>query len=368
MARSKAPRAFVLRRHLLCAAAAMALLVVWAMWMSKENEEAGSGHTRYLYWGSRIDCPGKMCEACGGLGHQESSLRCALEEAIHLNRTFVLPSTICIVGKHNDRMLPGTSSSWDSRECAVEALYDLDLMSSTGIRVITDSSREWISSLRAARSVEHALVNVHGLTRQEISQSPLHSHALIINRTANSLAWFVECKDRKNRSAVMLPYAYLPTMAAKQLREAAEKIQQRLGDYDAMHVRRGDVLKVRKDGQGEKKTKFPHLDRDTQPEAILRRISAWVPRGRTLYVASNERKPGFFDPLGSRYKIASSSNFSDILGPVIHNNYQLFIVDRLVLSGAKTVIQTFKENPGDLSLTDDEKKVLRWQKPVYTFD
>lgn len=41
---------------------------------------------KYLYWGNRIDCPGKHCDSCAGLGHQESSLRCALEEAMFLNR------------------------------------------------------------------------------------------------------------------------------------------------------------------------------------------------------------------------------------------------------------------------------------------
>uniref|UniRef100_A0A804QIB7 Uncharacterized protein n=1 Tax=Zea mays TaxID=4577 RepID=A0A804QIB7_MAIZE len=36
--------------------------------------------------GSRVDFPGKHCGSCAGLGHQESSLRCALEEAIFLDR------------------------------------------------------------------------------------------------------------------------------------------------------------------------------------------------------------------------------------------------------------------------------------------
>lgn len=43
-------------------------------------------YEKYLYWGNRIDCPGKHCGSCEGLGHQESSLRCALEEALFLNR------------------------------------------------------------------------------------------------------------------------------------------------------------------------------------------------------------------------------------------------------------------------------------------
>lgn len=34
----------------------------------------------------------------------------------------------------------------------------------------------------------------------------------------------MECKDRNNRSAVMLPYKFLPSMAAENLRDAAEKV------------------------------------------------------------------------------------------------------------------------------------------------
>lgn len=48
-----------------------------------------NGHEKFLYWGNRIDCPGKHCESCEGLGHQESSLRCALEEAMFLRRYFM---------------------------------------------------------------------------------------------------------------------------------------------------------------------------------------------------------------------------------------------------------------------------------------
>ena len=34
----------------------------------------------------------------------------------------------------------------------------------------------------------------------------------------------MECKDRNNRSAIMLPYSFLPSGAAKKLRYAAEKV------------------------------------------------------------------------------------------------------------------------------------------------
>ncbi|KAG7033579.1 hypothetical protein SDJN02_03303 [Cucurbita argyrosperma subsp. argyrosperma] len=54
----------------------------------RRNRHVFSTNDKFLYWGNRIDCPGKHCESCEGLGHQESSLRCALEEAMFLQRVF----------------------------------------------------------------------------------------------------------------------------------------------------------------------------------------------------------------------------------------------------------------------------------------
>lgn len=61
-----------------------------------EGQGGGDGLRRYLYWGLRVDCPGKRCVRCGGLGHQESSLRCALEEAMFLNRWWCSPHGVCM--------------------------------------------------------------------------------------------------------------------------------------------------------------------------------------------------------------------------------------------------------------------------------
>uniref|UniRef100_A0A453AY97 O-fucosyltransferase family protein n=1 Tax=Aegilops tauschii subsp. strangulata TaxID=200361 RepID=A0A453AY97_AEGTS len=145
------------------------------------------------------------------------------------------------------------------------------------------------------------------------------------------------------------------------------QIKEILGEYDAIHVRRGDLLKNRKDRFGVERSLHPHLDRDTHPEFIKRRIAKWIPKGRTLFIASNERTPGFFSPLSDRYKLAYSSNFSGILEPIIENNYQLFMVERLIMQGAKTFVKTMKELDSDLALCDDPKKNTKnWEVPVYT--
>ncbi|XP_059288342.1 uncharacterized protein LOC132041652 isoform X3 [Lycium ferocissimum] len=309
-----------------------------------KNSKLHNGPHKYLYWGNRIDCPGKHCNTCAGLGHQESSLRCALEEAMFLNR-------------------------WADSSCAMDSLYDLDLISDT-VPVILDNSEMWHHVLATSMKLgSRGVAHVEGVSKTDLKEKSSYSNILLINRTASPLSWFAECKNRKNHSSILLPYSFLPSMAAEKLRRAAEEIKVWLGDYDAMHVRRGDVLKTRKDRFGVERSLHPHLDRDTRPEFILCRIAKWVPPGRTLYIASNERTPGYFSPLGVRYKLAYSSNFSSILDPLIENNYELFMVERLIMMGAKTFINTMKQDDTDLSLSDDPKKnTKKWEIPVYTRD
>ncbi|XP_039796943.1 uncharacterized protein LOC120661975 [Panicum virgatum] len=332
------------------------------------------GNRKYLYWGTRIDCPGKHCGSCAGLGHQESSLRCALEEALFLDRILVMPSKMCLSSVHNTKGILHSSNAtskprWETGSCAMDSLYDLDLMSRT-VPVILDNPRSWYEIIsRSTKLGEAGVVDVQGVSRVELKENPNYSSALLINRTASPLAWFMECKDRTKRSSVMLPYTFLPTMATKKLRDAANKMKEILGDYDAIHVRRGDLLKNRKDRFGVERSLHPHLDRDTRPEFIKKRIARWIQPGRTLFIASNERTPGFFSPLSDRYRLAYSSNFSSILDPIIENNYQLFMVERLIMQGARTFVKTMKEFDKDIALCDNPKKNTKdWQKPVYTDD
>ncbi|XP_042408183.1 uncharacterized protein LOC121997695 isoform X1 [Zingiber officinale] len=379
--KQKKPTALLI--PLLSVTASVAVAIVWILLSplvhpprSPQGREPSRGLDRkYLYWGGRIDCPGKHCDSCAGLGHQESSLRCALEEALFLQRVLVMPSRMCINPLHNKKGILHQQSNassderWAANSCAMDSLYDLDAISSK-VEVILDNSKMWSHALSTSMKLgDSGVAHVEGVGKVVLKTSSHFSSVLLINRTANPLAWFMECKDRTNRTSVLLPYSFLPTMAAPKLRDAANKIKGLLGDYDAIHVRRGDKIKTRKDQFGVTRTLHPHLDRDTRPEFIQQRIAKWIPPGRTIFIASNERSPGFFLPLAARYKLAFSSNFSDILDPVIRNNYQLFMVERLVVKAATTYVKTFKEDENDRSLTDDPKKnVKRWQIPVYTME
>ncbi|PKI31959.1 hypothetical protein CRG98_047677 [Punica granatum] len=288
-----------------------------------------------------------------------------------------MPSRMCINPIHNKKGILHQSGSgnvtsdegWKASSCRMDSLYDIDLISET-VPVLLDNSKMWYRVLSTGMKLgARGIAHVAGVSRKDLKEHKQYSNLLLINRTASPLSWFMECRDRNNRSAIMLPYLFLPSMASKPLRDAANKIKAYLGDYDAIHVRRGDKIKTRKDRFGVERSLHPHLDRDTRPEFILRKIKKWVPTGRTIYIASNERTPGFFSPMSVRYKLAYSSNYSRIIDPVIENNYQLFMVERLIMMGAKTFIRTFKEDDADLALCDDPKKNTKvWQIPVYTAD
>lgn len=77
---------------------------------------------------------------------------------------------------------------------------------------------------------------------------------------------------------------------------------------------------------------------------------------------------GNINDLVFRYRIMRACNFSEKLSPLIKNNYQLFIVERMVLLGAKVLVKTWKENAGDISLSDEKKKkIQRWEPVIVTW-
>ncbi|KAM7529977.1 hypothetical protein LguiB_033387 [Lonicera macranthoides] len=162
----------------------------------KNYKKANNGLEKYLYWGNRIDCPGKHCGSCEGLGHQESSLRCALEEAIVLQRTFVMPSRMCINPIHNKKGILHQASNasfeerWADNSCAMDSLFDLDLMSNT-VPVILDNSKMWYKVLSTSMKLgSRGVAHVEGVGRADLKGKSLYSNILLINRTASPLSWY----------------------------------------------------------------------------------------------------------------------------------------------------------------------------------
>ncbi|CAI7866415.1 unnamed protein product [Closterium sp. NIES-53] len=127
------------------------------------------------------------------------------------------------------------------------------------------------------------------------------------------------------------------------------------GDYDAVLVKRAKKSLW---------TAWSHVDRLTRPAALLKSLPRFIPKGRHVYIASNERTPGFFSPLASLYKIHMLSDYRHLWAPGSdwYNDYRdvlaalrmrgadpqfdmhmKSIVDRLVMRRASMKVDTFKD-------------------------
>ncbi|CAI7781359.1 unnamed protein product [Closterium sp. NIES-53] len=71
--------------------------------------------------------------------------------------------------------------------------------------------------------------------------------------------------------------------------------------FDYVHVWRGAKLNA---------TRWPHLDRDTRPEALLQKLPSLVPPNSTLYIATNEPHPHFFHPLKAACTVYIQEDFA----------------------------------------------------------
>ncbi|GJP35050.1 hypothetical protein CLOM_g19513 [Closterium sp. NIES-68] len=117
---------------------------------------------------------------------------------------------------------------------------------------------------------------------------------------------FMLCYKEHNQDNVTFdPELLFPINAITRLAHAIAGAMGGQQQFDYVHVRRGDKLNA---------TRWPHLDHDTRPEALLQKLPALIPPGSTLYIASNEGDPRFFDPLKATYTVHREDDFAALWG------------------------------------------------------
>eukprot|EP00271_Cylindrocystis_brebissonii_P018711 TRINITY_DN5429_c0_g1_i2.p2 TRINITY_DN5429_c0_g1~~TRINITY_DN5429_c0_g1_i2.p2 ORF type:complete len:184 (-),score=23.96 TRINITY_DN5429_c0_g1_i2:787-1338(-) len=147
------------------------------------------------------------------------------------------------------------------------------------------------------------------------------------------------------------------TRASPMILGLSEAIRKMLGPmYYAVHVRRGD--KVRHE------TKWPHLDEDTRPPKLLTTLLTIVPPNSTIYIATDEREPHFFDALRVAYSVWVADDFKrlwqngsawwkqceEVTTTFEMDAYILGMVDYDILANAHKKVETFND------LTKDGKR------------
>ncbi|CAI5463900.1 unnamed protein product [Closterium sp. Yama58-4] len=136
------------------------------------------------------------------------------------------------------------------------------------------------------------------------------------------------------------------------LSKLSNRISASMGwDYDAVHVRRGDKVTP------SSRKYWPNLDRDTRPKALLETLPRFIKPGRHVYIASNERTPGFFSPLASLYKIHVLSDYRHLWGrgSKFHRDLKA-LLRTLNLTTVKPELDAYMEWTVELSVLGNAKK------------
>ncbi|CAL5421785.1 unnamed protein product [Camellia sinensis] len=109
--------------------------------------------------------------------------------------TFVMPSRMCINPIHNNKGLfhqsdnANSEERWAASSCAMDSLYDLELISNT-VPVVFDNSETWHLALSTSLKLgSRGMAHVQKITCVDLKEKSQYSNILLINRTASPLAW-----------------------------------------------------------------------------------------------------------------------------------------------------------------------------------
>jgi hypothetical protein len=267
-----------------------------------------SPNSRFLWYRHRDSyCPGQ--------GHAHMDFSCHLTEATATGRIGVIPDALCVPAMHSDELRQNTSVEWHH-------VYDVNDLVARGTRFVLESYflKLFDSGCLGAPSNATILTgNEGGPTQVSESTTP------VVIRDYRTLV------PRVHRTSFELCNLYhkeLPTrvapLPAKRVTFVAQSIMQSLGDnYFSLHVRRTDkVLDI---------IHWPTLEFDTLPEAILPKLTPFIPAGATLFLITDEPSPReFFVPLEARWRMRYWSDFAALFRDFNLTTYSRYAAEQLV--------------------------------------
>ncbi|CAI5537312.1 unnamed protein product [Closterium sp. Naga37s-1] len=298
---------------------------------------------------------------CVGESHWTWSFLCAAAEAKALNRTLVVPDLRCISESH--------SLTGKREEKPVGLYYDMEHMMSRQPMIYATTFRQRFGSLDPEKLQQQGRMRVaeyKPFAATEWVREKTRDVQLVVRKLREEQFAYQICGVPENKKLLKrdLKLLWRPQVLAK----LSNTISASMGwNYDAVHVRRGDKVKP------SSRQYWPNLDRDTRPNALLKTLPKLIAPGRHVYIASNERTPGFFSPLASLYKIhvlsdyrhlwAPGSKFQSDLKALLRSlnlttmkpeldAYMEWTVELTVLANAKKRVETFND------LTSDSKNAM----------
>ncbi|XP_060189431.1 uncharacterized protein LOC132618388 [Lycium barbarum] len=299
------------------------------------ESESSFGDRKYLIYSGGGD-------RCKSMGHYLWSFLCALGEAQYLNRTLVMDLSICLSKIY-------TSSGVDEEGKDFRFYFDFEhLKDSASVLDQVQFWSDWKQWHRKDRLSLH-LVEDFRVTPMKLSGVK----DTLIMRKFGSVEpdnyWFRVCEG-ETEPVVERPWDLV--WKSRRLVDIVSAISSRLNwDYDSVHVVRGEKARNRE--------MWPHLEKDTSPEALLSSLQDKIDDGRNLYIATNEPNTSFFNPLKDKYSTHFLDEYKDLWdeksewyaetaklnngNPVEFDGYMRVSVDTEVFLRGKKQVETFND-------------------------
>ncbi|KAH7315497.1 hypothetical protein KP509_21G051800 [Ceratopteris richardii] len=281
---------------------------------------------------------------CKKMSHYLWSFLCALGEAQYLNRALVLDLNLCLSSSNN----PGHADE-DGKD--FRFYFDFAHLKDSGA-VIEQKAflTEW--EMWNQRHPKHQAsfreVVGNSVTPMDLQQDTSTIIMRKFELPEPDNYWYRVCEG-ETENVVQRPWHLL--WKSKRIMDVVNAIcGQMEWDFDAIHVVRGEKAR--------NKDLWPNLDSDTTPESLVAKLSDEIDTNRYLYIATDEREPGYFDAVKDTFKQARTlDDFSalwaegsawynqtlELTGgiPVEFDGYMRAEVDTEVILRAKKKLETF---------------------------
>ena len=220
-----------------------------------------------------------------GLSHHTSNLQSMMREAYSRNLILILPK-FKLSGQHNrgKQLQSDLSKYYD---------YDNFTVNGTKIKILKDDS------------------NID------------KSQKIIIKDNLGNLSKSKKLiYDRNKTYKLNLP-------KSKDIVEIGNRISKKIGKYACVHVRRGDMLNLKK-----------NLNIETKSKNILDKLSNF--NIKKVYIMTDEKNLNVFNEVKDVYDTYFFTNFEELKS--IDDNYFLYFVEKVIMENAEIRISTFKTN------------------------
>jgi len=272
-------------------------------------------------------------DAKPGINHLREALEWLVRESVSLNRTPIV-FTPHFDSCHNFDI--EVNATWDK-------YIDLSNIQINNISLGTNISIQAVMEKDIARFDDLSILWVerdHILTDKDNENFDL---IVRHNRTGLEI-------DHVHTGIRGIPEYSVRFMPSYRVLDAYNQVSNKIQNYCAIHVRRGDMLDM--------VDLYPNLDQETQPDKIKATISQVIPKGSKIYILTNERDKAYFNPLKMDYEVFQYFDFPELIGLVEceqPDNFLLFEIEKLIFDNAKTKIYTFTHPGGGdrISLSKD---------------